>query len=287
MIHNTFGQIFSKTVKKLLNLTPLKKYEGITNFFGSLVNVIIDIFTRRLRNLEETQEELNLTIEQYAEINRYRGIKVLQEGYYTRKVDRDKLFKILYVAEVAKAENISFYDWPEKYNKKCREHSFWKGYEKYAIVITEITNTELREVFPNPCLKKIYTLDDNINVEEKCLELLKISKDSFDQQKRKCYYYPKNVINNDDENIQKIETSSKFIKKSILQKPKPIICFITKINIHQFKHNFLQINSLDSKEENIIKANILDFSIEQNKLNSYDTNNNKIIRYISNEKNYQ
>lgn len=216
LIHNTFGQIFSKTVKKLLNLTPLKKYEGITNFFGSLVNVIIDIFTRRLRNLEETQEELNLTIEQYAEINRYRGIKVLQEGYYTRKVDRDKLFKILYVAEVAKAENISFYDWPEKYNKKCREHSFWKGYEKYAIVITEITNTELREVFPNPCLKKIYTLDDNINVEEKCLELLKISKDSFDQQKRKCYYYPKNVINNDDENIQKIETSSKFIKKSYI-----------------------------------------------------------------------
>ena len=63
---------------------------------------------RRLRNLEETQEELNLTIEQYAEINRYRGIKVLQEGYYTRKVDRDKLFKILYVAEVAKAENIYF-----------------------------------------------------------------------------------------------------------------------------------------------------------------------------------
>ena len=87
--------------------------------------------------------------------------------------------------------------------------------------------------------------------------------------------------------ILKRKDISKFIKKSILQKPKPIICFITKINIHQFKPNFLQINSLDSKEQNIIKANILDFSIEQNKLNSNDTNNNKIIRYISNEKNYQ
>ena len=124
LIKNTFGEIFSKTVKQLLLLTPLKKYDGIINFFGSLANVIIDLFSRRLRNLEDTQEELNLVIEQFAEINRFRGVKVLQEGYYTRKVDRDKLFKILYVSEVIKAENISFYDWPEKYNKKCREHSF-------------------------------------------------------------------------------------------------------------------------------------------------------------------
>lgn len=56
LIKNTFGEIFSKTVKQLLLLTPLKKYDGIINFFGSLANVIIDLFSRRLRNLEETQE---------------------------------------------------------------------------------------------------------------------------------------------------------------------------------------------------------------------------------------
>ena len=74
---------------------------------------------------------------------------------------------------------------------------------------------------------------------------------------------------------------------SIFQKPKSFICFITKINISQFKSDSSLINPLDDKKQNIIKANILDFSVEQNKLKSNDTNNNRIIRYISNEKNYQ
>ena len=138
-----------------------------------------------------------MAIEQFAEINRYRGIKVLQEGYYTKYVARDKLLKILYISEVIKAHNISFYDWPEKYNKKCREHSFWNNYDQFAMVITEVTSNDFRDIFPNPCLKKIYTLKDNINVEEKCLDLLKISKDSFDKQKKKCYYYPNNSKNNE------------------------------------------------------------------------------------------
>lgn len=204
LLHNTFGEILSKTVKNLLLLTPLKKYDGIINFFGTVSNVIIDLFTRRLRNLGETQEELNLVMEQFSEINRFRGVKVLQEGIYLKKVERDKLLKILYISELIKADNISFYDWPEKYNKKCREHSFWNKYDKFAMVITEVTSDDFREIFQNPCLKKIYTLKDNINVEEKCLELLHILKDSFDTQEKKCYYNPKNIIKDVDNSCKRL-----------------------------------------------------------------------------------
>ena len=74
-LQNTFGEIFSKTVKGLLLLTPLKKYDGIINFFGSLTNVIIDLFSRRLRNLDETQDELNIAKEQFSEINDIEELK--------------------------------------------------------------------------------------------------------------------------------------------------------------------------------------------------------------------
>lgn len=82
------------------------------------------------------------------------------------------------------------------------------------MVITEVTSNDFREIFPNPCLKKIYTLKDNINVEEKCLDLLNISKDSFDKQKKKCYYYPKNIKNDDEDNdFTKINSSRRLINQ--------------------------------------------------------------------------
>ena len=83
-----------------------------------------------------------------------------------------------------------------------------------------------------------------------------------------------------------------FITKSIhsiTQKPKSKACFISKTNINLNNISSSLSIHLNNKESNIIKANILDFSLEQNKEVHKDPNNNhnRIIRYIGNEKNYQ
>ena len=83
-----------------------------------------------------------------------------------------------------------------------------------------------------------------------------------------------------------------FITKSIfsfIQKPKSSTCYISKTNISISNISSSLSIHLNNKEPNIIKANILDFSLEQNKEVIKDTNknHNRIIRYIRNEKNYQ
>ena len=99
-------------------------------------------------------------------------------------------------------------------------------------------------------------------------------------------YISKNVV------IPKYRPKSKksFITKSvfsIIHMPKPSICYISKIKINN-QNGELFLNNQNDKDKNIIKANILDFSVEQNKemSNENNSNHNRIIKYISNEKNY-
>ena len=84
-----------------------------------------------------------------------------------------------------------------------------------------------------------------------------------------------------------------FITKiiyTIMHKPKSVICYISKEEM-TFPENIIFSNE-QNKNKNIIKANILDFSLEQKKEVEISNENNKknhnrIIKYIGNEKNYQ
>ena len=85
-----------------------------------------------------------------------------------------------------------------------------------------------------------------------------------------------------------------FITKiiySFIHKPKSVLCFISKSTIVFPENNISSYKHKKNKDKNIIKANILDFSLEQKKetetLNENNrTNHNRIFKYISNEKNY-
>ena len=86
-----------------------------------------------------------------------------------------------------------------------------------------------------------------------------------------------------------------FITKiiySIMHKPESDICFFSKSTIVFPKNNIFSKKLNKNNNKNIIKANILDFSLEQKKETITSNENNKknhnrIIKYISNEKNYQ
>ena len=188
LVKNSFSKILSGTVGAIIEKTPLSNFNGINNFFGIIIDIGIDLLFRRLRNLDETKLKLSSDLNNYAEINKKRGINVIKEGYYIKKVERDYLNRILYISEKIKRNNISFYGWSEDYNKKCRNLDIWNNYNDFVMVITEIMDVEKRKYFEEPCMKKIYTLKDNINVEEICMKKLQINKKINDNT---CYYNKK------------------------------------------------------------------------------------------------
>ena len=139
----------------------------------------------------------------------------------------------------------------------------------------------------NKYLKNIRTKVINNNIRcKKYYDYFVQIKPSF----TKICFITKKMIKN--KNIPKCKRS--FITKTIhlfIQKPKSSFCFISKIYKNKTNSNNLPINRIfDNKDQNIIKANILDFSLGQNKEKINENNNrnqNRIIKYMGNEKNYQ
>lgn len=156
--------------------------------------------------MNETNLNLSSDLNNYAEINEGRGIKVIKEGYYIKKVERDYLNRILYISEKIKRNNISFYGWSDDYNKKCRNLNIWNNYDDFVMVITEIMDVEKRKYFEEPCMKKIYTLKDNINVEEICMKKLEINQKIINNNE--CYYKKKSEK-------KKSENSNSFLRITI------------------------------------------------------------------------
>ena len=150
------------------------------------------------------------------------------------------------------------------------------------------TKTYIKKSVDKKNEKKIINIKTKvINKNKRCIKyynyLIKI-KTIF---KPVCYITKKVII-------PKYRPKSKksFITKSvfsIIHQPKLSICYISKIKINHQNGELSLNNQNDNNEKNIIKANILDFSVEQNKemINENNGNHNRIIKYISNEKNYQ
>ena len=176
-------------------------------------------------------------------------------------------------------------DYKEKHSKIFK---FAIGYDKYrtkgyAKNSTEISNNNI-EKKNDEFLHNIRTkvINNNIRCKKYYDYILKI-KPIF----KPICYFTKIVIKT--KYIPKCKRS--FITKisyGIIKKPISLICFISKNNLN-IKNNNTSNHQMKNKEQDIIKANILDFSVEQNKekIINNNQNHNRIIKYIGNEKNYQ
>ena len=163
-------------------------------------------------------------------------------------------------------------------NKNIKNSITYNKYRNKAFIKKNVENYNNEKNVVNIIKEKV------INKYQKCTKyynyVLKISLCS----KELCYI---TKINIKPKYKQRCKRS--FITKliyNIIKRPILTVGYITKTNI--IKKSFKNKNNSFNNFQNIIKANILDFSVEQNKeFQNFNLNHNRVIKYMGNEKNYQ
>ena len=188
LIQETTHSIVEEAVDKIFTHTPLKKFEGISDFISVGINFALDLFFFRLRNLKSRKLDDSYFGEMldYADkINQKRGIALIKVNGREEFYDNDYFGYDDFSAFKVERENLwTVPDITKDDADKILSDSKWKDEDNFIVIKTKSNNEKLNEVY-NYQKTSLYAFDK----EELVLSKGSISKNNNNGLYLKIKYY--------------------------------------------------------------------------------------------------